>query len=92
MATPESDISEYVLFPGDTQVMPLPGGVKLGYAVYGHTGESTNPVPLLYLHGTPGSRLEARSLHKWARSRRTTIIAPERPGMGTELRFVRLLT
>jgi pimeloyl-ACP methyl ester carboxylesterase len=38
--------------------------------------------PLLYHHGWPGSRLEARFAHETALTLRLRIIAPDRPGYG----------
>ncbi|EPQ57500.1 alpha/beta-hydrolase [Gloeophyllum trabeum ATCC 11539] len=64
--------------PHDSQTLLLPDGRVLGYAEYGlPTG-----FPLLYFHGFPSSRLEARALDRLARARRIRVIAPERPGFG----------
>jgi len=56
----------------------LPDGRKLGYAEHGAlTGQ-----PVLYVHGFPGSRLEAGSLHHAASKVGARIIAIDRPGIG----------
>lgn len=56
----------------------LPNGRHLGYAEYGDpTG-----APVLFLHGTPGSRMIGRVVHEQALAAGARIIAPERPGYG----------
>lgn len=56
----------------------LPDGRKLGYAQYGsQTGR-----PILYLHGLPGSRLEAAMYHDLGLELGARIIATDRPGIG----------
>jgi pimeloyl-ACP methyl ester carboxylesterase len=68
-------------FPLDTSTsstLTLPDGRKLGYAEYGSsTGQA-----VIYLHGLPGSRLEAASLHAFGLELGVRIIAPDRPGIG----------
>jgi hypothetical protein len=68
-------------FPLDTSTsstLTLPDGRKLGYAEYGSsTGQA-----VIYLHGLPGSRLEAASLHAFGLELGARIIAPDRPGIG----------
>ena len=56
----------------------LPDGRYLGYAEYG----SPTGTPVIFLHGAPGSRLEAAHLNRPARELGIRIIAPDRPGMG----------
>src|SRR5687768_587770 len=63
----------------------LPGGRKLGYAVYGTADGS----PVLYFHGTPSSRLEPQLLNfygvdieSYLAKKRLRLIAVERQGMG----------
>jgi pimeloyl-ACP methyl ester carboxylesterase len=60
------------------RILTLPDGRRLGCAEYG------NPLglPVLALHGTPGSRLMFALAHKAARERGVRLIAPERPGYG----------
>ncbi|TID13896.1 putative mannosyltransferase [Venturia nashicola] len=56
----------------------LPDGRKLGYAQYGLlTGK-----PIFYMHGLPGSRMEAAILDDTAKEMGARIIAVERPGCG----------
>ena len=63
----------------------LPGGRKLGYAVYG----TADGLPVLYFHGTPSSRLEPQLLNFYGvdiegclAKKRLRLIAVDRPGMG----------
>jgi pimeloyl-ACP methyl ester carboxylesterase len=56
----------------------LPDGRHLGYAEYG----DPDGIPLLYFHGTPGSRLQARLFDAPAREVGVRMVAPERPGYG----------
>jgi pimeloyl-ACP methyl ester carboxylesterase len=56
----------------------LPSGRRIGYAEYG------NPSGLLvlYFHGTPGSRVEARLIEDEGRASGVRLVAIERPGIG----------
>jgi pimeloyl-ACP methyl ester carboxylesterase len=56
----------------------LPTGQVLAWAEYG----APDGVPVLYHHGWPGSRLEARFAHEYAIALGLRIIAPDRPGYG----------
>lgn len=57
----------------------LRDGRNLGYCVYGKSGG----VPLLFFHGTPGSRLFNRFENaSWIEKFGIRIITPERPGYG----------
>jgi len=56
----------------------LPDGRRLAYAEYGVAGGE----PVLYCHGFPSSRREARLLHAAALATGARIIAPDRPGYG----------
>jgi pimeloyl-ACP methyl ester carboxylesterase len=62
----------------DAQVLRLPGGRRLGYAEYG----DRQGAPVLFFHGTPGSRRVARCADRAARRRGIRLIAPDRPGFG----------
>jgi pimeloyl-ACP methyl ester carboxylesterase len=56
----------------------LSDGRTLGYAEYGDASGR----PLLFFHGSPGSRLSAALLDDAARRSSVRVIAPERPGFG----------
>lgn len=56
----------------------LDDGRRLSYAEYGDPDGS----PVLYFHGSPGSRLEGALTHEAAVAHQLRIIAPERPGYG----------
>lgn len=58
--------------------LALEDGRKLGYAEYGQAAGE----PILYFHGHPGSRLEARFAHPAAAAAGYRIIALDRPGYG----------
>lgn len=65
--------------PTDLQVT-LPDATNVGYAEVG----DPDGMPVLHLHGTPSSRLEASdsSLREAAENLGVRLIAPDRPGMG----------
>jgi pimeloyl-ACP methyl ester carboxylesterase len=50
----------------------------LGIAEYG----SPKGFPVFYFHGSPGSRLEAKGWHDFARSANARLIGVDRPGIG----------
>ncbi len=56
----------------------LADGRVVSWAEYG----SADGAPLVMLHGTPGSRLQFRSMHELAATAGIRLIAPERPGYG----------
>jgi pimeloyl-ACP methyl ester carboxylesterase len=56
----------------------LSDGRALGYAEYG----DARGRPLLFFHGTPGSRLSASLLDDAARRSSVRVLAPDRPGFG----------
>jgi pimeloyl-ACP methyl ester carboxylesterase len=60
------------------QVLRLSDGRRLGYADYG----DPRGAPVLFFHGTPGSRRVARFADQAARRRAVRLIAPDRPGFG----------
>jgi pimeloyl-ACP methyl ester carboxylesterase len=60
------------------EVLRLSDGRRLGYADYG----DRQGTPLLFFHGTPGSRRVARWADLVARRRGIRLIAPDRPGFG----------
>jgi pimeloyl-ACP methyl ester carboxylesterase len=60
------------------QRLQLRDGRTLGYSCYG----TPQGRPVLYFHGLPGSRREARLLDEPARTLNVRVIAPDRPGYG----------
>ncbi len=56
----------------------LADGAVVGYAEFGDPAGR----PLLFLHGWPGSRLQARIIEESARRRGLRVLAPDRPGIG----------
>lgn len=58
--------------------MVLPDGRILGYAEYGVPGG----IPIIGLHGTPGSRRMFEIAHAAAATLNIRLLAPERPGFG----------
>lgn len=67
--------------PGATseaRSLTLSDGRRMGYAEYG----DPEGLPVLALHGTPGSRLTFTITDEAARARNLRIIAPDRPGYG----------
>ena len=64
--------------PTNSQVLRLSDGRQVGYAEWG----DPDGLPMIYCHGFPGSRLEARLADSPARSLGIRLIAPDRPGFG----------
>ncbi len=62
----------------ENNILILPDGRRLGYAEYG----DPEGWPLMFFHGTPGSRVMARFAAPKAREMGVRLIAPERPGFG----------
>ncbi|MGA8691586.1 MAG: alpha/beta hydrolase [Methyloceanibacter sp.] len=60
------------------RILVVPGGRRIGCAEYG----DPCGLPVLALHGTPGSRLMFALSDGAARERGIRLIAPERPGYG----------
>jgi pimeloyl-ACP methyl ester carboxylesterase len=59
-------------------VLRLRDGRRLGYAEYG----DRHGRPVVFFHGTPGSRKIAGVAHRVATARAVRVIAPDRPGFG----------
>jgi hypothetical protein len=76
--TNEPYISRYRMDSDSSDTLILPDGRKLGYAQYG----SLTGRPILYLHGLPGSRLEAAGYDELGLELGARIIAADRPGYG----------
>lgn len=64
--------------PAD-QVLRLPDGRRLAFRIWGDPAGR----PLLFLHGTPGSRLEHALTHDAAGERGLAVITPDRWGYGS---------
>jgi pimeloyl-ACP methyl ester carboxylesterase len=64
--------------PPPLRILVLPDGRRVACAEYG----DPSGLPVLALHGTPGSRLMFALADRAARERGIRLIAPERPGYG----------
>jgi pimeloyl-ACP methyl ester carboxylesterase len=62
----------------EDQRLRLPDGRRLGFRVYG----DPQGLPVLFLHGTPGSRLKFAIAHEAGRRLALAIVAPDRWGYG----------
>ena len=60
------------------KIITLADGRRLGFAEYGEA----NGLPLLFFHGTPGSRIMAGLAGAKAKELGLRLIAPDRPGFG----------
>lgn len=60
------------------QTMLLPDGRTLGFAEYG----SSSGRPVLYFHGFPSSRIEAKPIEKYASKHNIRVLSLDRPGYG----------
>lgn len=60
------------------QRLRLPDGRMLGFCVYGEPAG----MPVVFLHGTPGSRLQIAFAHEVCRGLGVALIAPDRWGYG----------
>ena len=68
----------YRLDDATSDTCTLPDGRQLGYAQYGSLAGRA----VMYLHGLPGSRIEAASFDELAVQLDARIIAVDRPGIG----------
>ncbi|KAL8389122.1 hypothetical protein RB599_010492 [Gaeumannomyces hyphopodioides] len=64
----------------DEQILALPDGRKLAYAIYGDASPAAPTV--FYFHGFPGSHREALGYAQAAKRRGVRLVAVSRPGMG----------
>ncbi len=62
----------------EDQRLSLPDGRRLGFRIYG----DPDGTPILFLHGTPGSRLKFSIAHEASKELRLAIVAPDRWGYG----------
>jgi len=77
-APSETAKSPYCLDQDSSITYTLPDGRKIGYAQYGSlTGRA-----VFYLHGMPGSRIEAAAFNDMAVRIGVRVIAVDRPGYG----------
>jgi pimeloyl-ACP methyl ester carboxylesterase len=60
------------------QTLRLANGHNIGFANYG----SVKGRPVIYLHGTPSSRLETGMWHELCTKLDISLVVPDRPGMG----------
>lgn len=72
----------WLIYPGDSNVMKLPDGRWLGFAIFGRPDPNREMIPLVAFHGTPGTRLDVHGDHNWSYRGFTPVIAPDRTGMG----------
>ena len=70
-------MSEVAAFPAD-QEHRLPDGRALAWCEYG----DPDGAPVLYFHGTPGSRIDPGAISDDIRAAGIRLIAPDRPGLG----------
>ena len=71
-------MSEPSRFPGTDRAILLHDGRMLGYAEYG----DPSGMPVLYFHGWPSCRIEARLIHEAAVASGARLVAVDRPGIG----------
>lgn len=62
----------------DVRTVELRRGGALAYSEFG----DPSGVPVLFLHGTPGSRLDGEILDEAAKANSVRLICPDRPGYG----------
>jgi pimeloyl-ACP methyl ester carboxylesterase len=74
----DKNMTEILSFPDKGKTIQLPDRRLLGYAEYGRLSGK----PLLYFHGHPGSRSEARFLAEPAAQAGMRLIGVDRPGLG----------
>ncbi len=65
-------------YPNEGNLVMLPSGRRLGYAEYG----DPDGRPLIFLHGTPSTRVMFRLGDRAAKEAGVRLIAPDRPGLG----------
>lgn len=76
------DIQPIRLDEVQTEHCALPDGRRMAYGRYGKAGGT----PILYFHGTPGSRYEAVLCDPWANAAGYEVFALDRPGCGQSSR------
>ncbi|CQR49709.1 MULTISPECIES: alpha/beta fold hydrolase [Haloferax] len=80
MATPDASPSDprEAAESAEAKTLALDGGRRLTYAEYG----DSDGVPVVFLHGAPGSRLLGALFDAAAEERGIRVLAPDRPGYG----------
>ena len=73
-----SSLSDSTPYTETSNIVILPDGRKLGYAQYG----SPRGKPVIFLHGMPGSRLDAAHFDDVGKELGARIIGIDRPGIG----------
>ncbi|KAF1976235.1 hypothetical protein BU23DRAFT_597106 [Bimuria novae-zelandiae CBS 107.79] len=71
-----------VIYRGDTNILELPDGRKLGFAIFGRLDPKREMIPLVAETGTPGTRLDYHSYTDWSFQIFFPVISIDRPGMG----------
>mgnify|MGYP006206306919 CR=1 FL=1 len=71
-------VTRSLLIAGEGGFFTLPDGRRLGFEIYG----DPDGFPVIYCHGFPASRLEARLFHEDARDTGIMLVAADRPGYG----------
>jgi pimeloyl-ACP methyl ester carboxylesterase len=75
---PRAEVDGAATAPAEPATTIVPDGRTVAYTEYG----GANGEPVLFLHGTPGSRVLGRLFDQPARERGLCILAPDRPGFG----------
>ncbi|WP_256298555.1 alpha/beta fold hydrolase [Haloarchaeobius salinus] len=75
---PPDDVGSTAARPDGPAVATIADDRRVAYAEYG----AADGAPVLFLHGTPGSRVLGRLLDEAARGRDLRVLAPDRPGYG----------
>jgi hypothetical protein len=73
-----SSLSDPTPYTEASNIVILPDGRKLGYAQYG----SPTGKPVIFLHGMPGSRLDAAHFDDVGKELGARVIGVDRPGIG----------
>lgn len=77
-ASTDEPVKPFRTADDSSDTFTLPDGRKLGYAQYG----SLTGRPIFYVHGLPGSRIQAAGFDDLGLELGARIISVDRPGMG----------
>lgn len=72
------DVPDAMSFPDDPRFVEIAPGQKLAWNEFGDPAGR----PVMYYHGWPSSRLQARLAHRFALDRGLRLLAMDRPGIG----------